>query len=329
MTEQTRWKLYEARWGGRNFYFDKVLRQHILEKYFGKEPKMWRYAGKWLNGIEKTNRILYNAVRSNSPFMAARFGNTEIWVMTCVMRQRLLGRDEKNERNFDKWFSRLCTGAGFFPEDKRLAGKFTDIMLEACAQTDLLAIWHRNMEDYIIKRYIPDCKITYLRWLEPWYCSHPWTAALEGKKVLVIHPFETSIRQQYANRELLFPNTSILPEFDLKVLKAVQTSAGETDGRFHDWFEALYYMYEEALKIDFEVAIIGCGAYGMPLAAMLKRNGKKVIHLGGVTQALFGIKGKRWVESRVDKIPFNDYWVYPRKEETPKDASQVEGGCYW
>ena len=88
-------------------------------------------------------------------------------------------------------------------------------------------------------------------------------------------------------------------------------------------------MYEEAVKIDFEIAIIGCGAYGMPLAAMLKQEGKKVVHMGGVTQALFGIKGKRWVESRVDKVPFNDAWIYPDKDETPKDAQKVEGGCYW
>ena len=36
MKEETEWKLYEIRWKFRDFYFDKVLRQHIFEKYFGK-----------------------------------------------------------------------------------------------------------------------------------------------------------------------------------------------------------------------------------------------------------------------------------------------------
>lgn len=81
-----------------------------------------------------------------------------------------------------------------------------------------------------------------------------------------------------------------MPEFELKVLKAVQTLAGGQDDRFTDWFEALDYMYCEALKMEFDVAIIGCGAYGMPLAAKLKQAGKKAVHLGGVTQILFGIK---------------------------------------
>ena len=45
------------------------------------------------------------------------------------------------------------------------------------------------------------------------------------------------------------------------------------------------------MKFDFDVALIGCGAYGFPLAAKLKTAGKQAIHLGGVLQALFGIKG--------------------------------------
>lgn len=329
MNDRLEWKLYEKRWKIRDFYFEWALKEHVLEKFFGLEPKMLIYAGKRLNGIEKTNEILYDAIMGDRPFMASRFGNTEIWVMSCILRERLLGESEENTKNFRYWFGLLNSGAGFFPADSHLASQFTDVYLDACAQVDLLAMWHRHMEDYIIKKYIPGCRITYLRWLEPWYSKHPWTAALKGKKVLVIHPFEESIRAQYEKRELLFPGTDILPEFELKILKAVQTSAGGKDDRFRNWFEALEYMYTEAMKIDFEVAIVGCGAYGMPLAARLKKAGKKAIHLGGVTQILFGIKGRRWVESRVDRIPFNDEWIYPSKEETPSGASVVEIGCYW
>ena len=90
-------------------------------------------------------------------------------------------------------------------------------------------------------------------------------------------------------------------------------------------------MYNEAMKMDFDIAIIGCGAYGMPLAAKLKQAGKQAIHLGGATQLLFGIKGKRWVENYPSKIAtlFNDAWVYPDEIEVPQAAKVVEGGCYW
>jgi len=53
----------------------------------------------------------------------------------------------------------------------------------------------------------------------------------------------------------------------LLTLKAVQTIANTKDDRFDTWFDALDYMYNEALKLDFDVALIGCGAYGYPLAA--------------------------------------------------------------
>ena len=46
-------------------------------------------------------------------------------------------------------------------------------------------------------------------------------------------------------------------------------------------------MYEECKQIDFDVAIIGCGDYGLPLAEKLKSHGKQVIHLGGATQLMF------------------------------------------
>ena len=154
-------------------------------------------------------------------------------------------------------------------------------MLEACRNVDLLAMWHIPMEDFVITEYMPQARLSFLGYLDPWTAKAPWTAALEGKKVLVIHPFEESIRSQYSRRELIFPGTKILPEFGLRTLKAVQTIAGEKDDRFCTWFEALDYMLAEALKIDFDVAIVGCGAYGFPLAAKLKACGKQAIHLGG------------------------------------------------
>ena len=162
-----------------------------------------------------------------------------------------------------------------------------------------------------------------------WLLETPFTLSLKNKKVLVIHPFAKTIQDQYKKRELLFENPNVLPEFELKTLKAVQTIAGERDERFNDWFEALDYMCDEALKVDFEVAIIGCGAYGFPLAAKLKQAGKIAIHMGGVTQMLFGIKGGRWdIYPEASKL-YNKHWVRPSAQEVPKNAKIVEDSCYW
>ena len=100
-------------------------------------------------------------------------------------------------------------------------------------------------------------------------------------------------------------------------------------------------MEDKISEIDFDIAILGCGAYGLPLAAHIKRMGRQAIHLGGGTQLLFGIKGRRWEENYVWKYPtpvkldlnykdlFNEHWVRPSREETPQNAQRVEDGCYW
>lgn len=331
MEQREKWLRYEKRWKIRDIYFNKALRRHLIIKYFHKEPVMPHFAGQWVMSVERTNAFIAEKIKTGEPFLACRFGNTELSIMTSVLKQRIIGESKENTARLEEWFYRSCEGAGFFPADIALAEPFTDLMLETCSEVDLLGMWHLHMEDYVIEEYMKRTKLTYLFRLEPWFGKHPWSSALAGKKVLVIHPFEKTIQAQYKKREKLFPGTNVLPAFELKTLKALQTFAGETDERFADWFEALEYMYEEAMKIDFDVAILGCGAYGMPLAGKLKRAGKQAIHLGGVTQLLFGIKGRRWEENYPSKIAdfFNEDWVYPAKEETPKQAGVVENGCYW
>lgn len=329
--EIKKWNRYEKRWKIRDFYFNKALRRHMIVKYLHREPVMIRYAKRWVMSKKRANQYIAERIKSGEPFMACRFGNTELCIMTSVLKRRLVGIEEKNEERLLEWFERSCTGAGMFPNDIALAETFTDVMLEACKDVDLLGMWHLYMEDYVIETYMQQAKLTYLFSLEPWLAKNPWSGVLKGKKVLIIHPFEDSIRSQYARREEIFPGRDVLPEFELKILKAVQTFAGETDERFTNWHEALQYMYKEAMKIDFDLAVLGCGAYGFPLASMIKRAGKQAVHLGGATQLLFGIKGNRWENHYPSRIAscFNDAWVYPLESEKPKNAAAVENACYW
>ena len=193
---------------------------------------------------------------------------------------------------------------------------------------DLLGVWNNKQEDLVVKEYMTSSELCELRGLEPYYYDDAWSKVLAGKKVLVIHPFSNSIEHQYKRREKIYP-TGILPDFTLITQRAIQTAAGEKDSRFKDWFDALEYMYSEAIKIDFDVAIIGCGAYGLPLAVKLKRAGKKAIHMGGATQILFGIKGKRWDNHPIISNLYNDSWIRPLDDECPQGSKNVENGCYW
>lgn len=275
---------------------------------------------------ERINQSIYDLIMSDAPCFIGRFGATELTAMRSVTFE-LKSKYKNTFEQMQKW-------SGFFGDGLKALRQFNDLMIESTKCLDILGIWFLQFEEFFVKTYTSKkIKTAFLFNLEPWTNPlNPWTAALKGKKILVIHPFSETIEKQYRKRELLFPNTNILPEFELKTLKAVQTIAGEKDERFNSWFDALEWMYEQALKSDFDVAIIGCGAYGFPLAAKLKNAGKKAVHLGGATQILFGIKGKRWEtqpEHEYVRKFFNESWVYPSETDRPGKAEVVEGGCYW
>ena len=220
----------------------------------------------------------------------------------------------------------MRNNAGFFPTDAACLERFANMMLRDMQNIDVLGSW--LADEMRLKKFFPNAKIVPLIDLEPYYHANPWSQVLEGKRVLVIHPFEESIKKQYAKHKVLFDDPRILPNFELMTVKAVQSSAaGKTD--FSNWFEALAWMTKKASDLDFDIAIIGAGAYGLPLASFVKGIGKKAVHLGGATQILFGIKGKRWDELPFFKQLYNGHWIRPLPTETPDNFRMIESGCYW
>lgn len=309
------------------FYYNYLLakvnaRQDASDHYIGQVL----CKDKPVLNARQTSDIIRRMLLENKPFMVGKFGANEL----CAIRTF----DFQVHCKYQICMDMLCSGAGFFPCTYREGEKFSELMLTLISEADIMGLWKIPFEKYYLNHYgNENLATTFLLDIEPWSVpEQPWSAALKGKKVLVIHPFAETIRSQFQRRDEIFPGTDILPDFELKILKAVQTIAGETDLRFDTWFSALDWMYQEAMKTDFDVAILGCGAYGFPLAAMLKQAGKQAIHLGGATQILFGIKGKRWDE--VNSYQFirdfyNDSWVYPNQSEKPEGAKTVEDGCYW
>lgn len=193
------------------------------------------------------------------------------------------------------------------------------------AQIDILASW--LLDENKFEKELSHVYKIWLEYLNPYWSKEPWSRALKGKKVLVVHPFVDSIQKQYQRKTLLHKHPDTLPNFELKTIKAVQSIGGKCNEGFRDWFEALEYMKAEIDKTDYDICILGCGAYGFPLAAHVKRMGKKAIHMGGATQMLFGIRGKRWEEEYGEFM--NEHWIRPSKEETPEVAIKIENGCYW
>ncbi len=279
------------------------------------------YRGYSVLNAEAGNAVIKQFVDNAMPAMVARCGATE---MRCVGEYITTGIFS------DKIRREIQELSGVFPATDSVLEKFCEYYMDCTAKADLLALWGVGAENKVVKtKCKKTAKYCKLEALEPYYFEEPWSEALRGKKVLVVHPFVESIKRQYEKREKLFEDQKVLPEFaSLTCVKAVQSIAGEKT-EFDTWFDALDSMKEQISKVDFDVAIIGAGAYSLPLAAYVKELGKVSVQMSGSTQILFGIKGKRW-----DNIPevskhFNEYWVKPSDEETPKHSKKVEGGSYW
>ena len=222
---------------------------------------------------------------------------------------------------------RLLCGPGVFPADNSTLMRFSKRALSDARSLDVLGSWNaRELE--LKKRLFPECKAVDLCGLDAFVYRNPWTSTLAGKRVLVVHPFCRTITSQYARREKLFADPSVLPEFKLITYRPVTSFLG-LKTPFRDWFEALDSMCADIAKIDFDIALIGCGAYGMSIGAFVKNALKKqAVHLGGVTQMFFGIKGGRWDERDYNRF-YNEFWVRPSEEERPKNCRCIEGGAYW
>lgn len=315
-----------------------LLLRGLYKKIFKPLPEP--PAPKCESNKEKIQALIKDSIVSEKPLMVARFGSTEL----TSLENALYMKEKRSNWRYITWHGEpsffhivqaqhLCDLSGFFPfPNEELMFRFLELMRNDMAEVDILGSWRYN--ELCFKEELKKAIKVDREAMTPLLCDTPWSIALEGKKVLVVHPFSETIKQQYIRKEKLFSNNKILPNFELHTLKAVQGLVGEKTG-FKDWFEALQYMKDEIDKIDYDICLLGCGAYGFPLAAHCKRKGKQAIHLGGVLQLLFGIKGKRWETENIYLTKYryidyyNEYWVRPSESERPRQAEKVEGGCYW
>ena len=285
--------------------------------------KVYNFLAPKARGVEVDNALIMQCLESDEPCMISRFGSTELQTL-CFVRFWPLSLLLKKRTYYNIQYA-----SGFFPVTKKNLNLFYNIYREDVKEMDVLISW--RIEEFLFKDWVRK-KLSVRKTTLDCFYEHtlPWTSALANKRILVVHPFAETIKRQYQEkRNLIFENPLTLPQFkSFSVVKAVQSIAGNPVG-FDSWFDALEYMKTEIDKCDYDIALLGCGAYGMPLAAHVKRTGKKAVHMGGVLQFLFGIKGKRYVDNPRTAKFINDSFVFPDEKDRPAKANVVEGGCYW
>lgn len=269
---------------------------------------------------EQGNNLIKSWIENNKVFSVTRIGLGGETLVSYEMDR--YGKFSENSMRY------LKNNAGFYGDDVEY---FATEYIKALAEADLQVVWDvqwiSEVQKYLFEKHSKNSiKISH-ECIEPFYFESPWSESLENKKVLVIHPFKKSITNQYSKRKNLF-KANVLPNFNLKIITPPQSIAGNKP--HSSWKESLEITKEKINKEDFDIALLGCGSYGLPLVNHIKSNlNKTAIYIGGALQIMFGIRGRRWDDMpKVSKF-YNDHWIRPSKEETPQNHNLVEGGTYW
>lgn len=280
--------------------------------------------------LKSSNDIVSDLISSGKSFALGRLGIGEAFLFYNVVNGiKISDGDILKFKNF----------GGVYGD---CFDQFTEEYLDAMKNMDFHCYWKGmtkeldDKQDDLYAKIGMDGKIMPFEVVEPYYCDiykdmeiDAWSKHLKGKKVLVINPFAKSIASQYSKkRELIWENPDILPEFKLIAYRAVQ-SIGDLYPH-SSWVESLSVMKEDISKIDFDIALLGCGCYGLPLCSFIKKElGKSAIYVGGAVQIMFGVRGSRWdMNPNINRF-YNSEWVRPSMEETPRNFRILEGGCYW
>jgi hypothetical protein len=280
---------------------------------------------------DAVNLLMSDLLCGDAPFLVARMGGIETMVCWCHLRKSFLRLRVGSV--YGRALNRAAAiNAGIAAPDDRSLDRFSSVYLGAIPFADVLGVWNvRGMYEIVERLRAPNATFTDLAALEPWQAhktgKSPWTKALESKRVLVIHPFARSIEAQYARRAEIKTTADILPRFDLQTLMPPITFAGCSNQ--HTWEFNFQRLAAAVGKHSFDVALVGCGAYGLPIAAFIKQLGRQAIHLGGAIQLLFGIRGNRWEQRDFFAELMDDTWVRPLESERPGGANTVENACYW
>jgi len=220
--------------------------------------------------------------------------------------------------------------------------EYTNTYMDAIHRCDLLGTMEEASYQMCAPFYtwcknnIPNKEIFPACCLEPFYFFEPciynigtdgdFSTQIEGKTLLIISSHINTIKQQLSKLDLIFSPYKIFKNNKFIILKPPM-AIGDASKEWSDHFGPFK---ESVNKQVFDIALVSCGGYGMPICDYIYTEMKKsCIYMGGALQLLFGIMGRRWENNEVIKKHRNQHWIYPLASDVPLKYKVCEGGCYW
>ena len=298
------------------------LRQRIFNRWLAAKGKDFWKRHLLIPHTEFHGRVV-QAVANGQPLSVGRLGGVEASILMWA----------EGAANF-RWpiwslFSDTqsgATNAGIRPRNKESYRVFADLCRAAMEGLNLQGVWSSGYEAVCIgagaQREFFNVEITGPDGANPGH----WLCSLQGKRVLVVSPFDGTIQKQIPRLAEVWPKSDWMRGTEFR---SVPFPYLIDEGCPETWWEVYERIGEVVSHGDFDVALFGCGGLGLPFAHLAKKAGRVGIHLGGHLQLIFGIYGKRHIEQDWHRQHINEAWVRPDADEVAKTASRVEGGCYW
>ena len=293
-----------------------------------------------LNLLE-SNKYIIDLINKNEPFFISRLGGEIVNSYNYVI-----------EKKFE-YSPTLDRNAGIYHKTKLDIEKYYQLYYNSVINSTVMSVFTnlphiKKYEEYFMKNNnnnnnnnnIKKPSLTH-RSLEPFYIilenEKPWSHYLKGKKVLIISPFVDSFQKQISNNFKMFKDKNnndgdiFLPNQEFVFYKSFNTLAG--NHIHNNWIETFNIMCKDIEKLEFDIALVSCGGYGLPLCNFIKTSmNKSAIYVGGGLQLLFGVIGNRWLSHPTILKIINENqtkFIRPSDNEIVKNVGIVEGGCYW
>ena len=268
------------------------------------------------------------AIGGPTPFFIGRTTDVELRTAYDLYRGDLI-RIQQDQIELEN-------NAGIHIQKPASLHTYVQRFIQAYEHCTHIAIWEKggsmyqsmgHAQEWILQRAKNTPRLT-ARSLEPYYFQDSWMPALKGKRILIVHPFAATFQKQYQKRAELFPNRSWFEDCSIQFIKPPMTMAGNHGNK--DWQEHMDIFFSDIQGVEFDVALVAAGGYGMLIADYIYTNMRRsVMYIGGALQIFFGVIGKRWFDNKEIRSLITDDWVRPANDERPPNHTRVEKGCYW
>ena len=279
-------------------------------------------------------QLILEKQSKSEPFFIGRLSGNEPNLCISYLRTRTPDRNLINN---------MLYGAGIQFLSQSDAENYVKTYIESFSQCDMVGVWNggsmyaqtRDFYEIIQKHpskwWTPICATG----LEPYYyMNHPqydFASIFKNKKVLILSSHSKTIKGQLTKKVF---GTSIFHETTkFYVHKTPQQNGGSHDA--NSWKYHFDALKTDVARIqtgffDFDIALVGCGGFGMPICHYIRNDlGKSVIYVGGALQLFFGIMGSRWDNSPKILEHVNSEWTRPLNVDKPTRPEFCEGSCYW